>query len=273
MTWLQAIWLGIVEGITEYLPVSSTGHLLLAQHALGMKSGTVADAYAICIQGGAIAAVLGLYAGRVRQVVSGLLGRDPEGAQLAFHLFVAFVPAAVIGLALDKTIEKHLFGPWPIVAAWFVGGIAILAIERTRRFRHEHEGMDIPGLAWRGALIIGFAQCLALWPGTSRSLVTIVAGVFVGLSLPAALEFSFLLGGLTLGAATAYKGLQEGSAVIAAYGPGVALLGFFVAWVSAVIAVRWLVGYLSRHGLLVFGYYRIGLAALTAGLLLWGVIR
>jgi undecaprenyl-diphosphatase len=180
VTWLQAIWLGLVEGITEYLPVSSTGHLLLAEHVLGMKAGVAASAYAICIQGGAIAAVLGLYAGRVRQAAAGLLGRDPEGARLAFHIFIAFLPAAVVGLALDKVIERHLFGPWPIVAAWLVGGVAILLVERTARFRREHEGMDITGLAWRGAVAIGFAQCLALWPGTSRSLVTIIAGVFVG---------------------------------------------------------------------------------------------
>src|SRR5205807_10290158 len=121
MEWWQAIVLGVVEGVTEYLPISSTGHLLLAQRAMGIEESEAADAYAICIQAGAILAVLGLYARRVSEMCLGLVGRHREGLQLFLKLFVAFLPAAVVGLLLAKTIKKELFGLWPVVGAWFVG--------------------------------------------------------------------------------------------------------------------------------------------------------
>jgi len=137
MTWWQAMLLGIVEGLTEYLPVSSTGHLLIVQELLGVATGSAsakeaADAYAICIQAGAIVAVLGLYAGRVKQMAGGLLGRDAAGLRLSVNILAGFVPAAVIGLALNHQIKEYLFGAWPIVAAWFVGGLGILVVDRRR---------------------------------------------------------------------------------------------------------------------------------------------
>lgn len=280
MTWWQAIILGMIEGLTEYLPVSSTGHLLVVQELLGIGTGSAdakeaADAYAMCIQAGAIVAVLGLYASRVKQMALGALGRDGEGARLVQNILAGFVPAAVIGLAFNETIKAHLFGPWPVVTAWILGGVAILATDRWRRVKVDgqwREGFDLTDLTWRLALIIGFAQCVAMWPGVSRSLVTIVAGVLVGLRLAAAVEFSFLLGVVTLGGATAYDGLKHGSVMLKHYGIVEMAIGFLCAFVAAVIAIKWMVNYLKSHGMAVFGYYRIAVGVLVAVMLLWGVL-
>lgn len=277
MTWWQAMILGIVEGLTEYLPVSSTGHLILAQRALGIGDSDAANAYAICIQLGAIVAVLELYFGRIRQMGRGLLGQDRVGRRLAKAIVAGFLPAAVLGLLLDEWIKENLFGGdawglWPTVAAWAAGGVAILAVAWARRGRDDgpRTGFDLAELTWRGGLIIGFAQTLAMWPGVSRSLVTIVGGVLIGLSLPAAVEFSFLLGVVTLGAATAYDGIKHGDAMFAQYSVFDMLVGFVFAWLSAVIAVKWMVSYLKRHGLAVFGWYRVALAVVVAGLIVLG---
>lgn len=266
MTWWQAIVLGLVEGVTEYLPVSSTGHLILAQRAMGLE-GEAANAYAICIQAGAIVAVLGLYRQRAAQVAMGLVGRSTDGLRLAIALGAAFLPAAVLGLLLDDFIEGVLFGLWPIVFAWFVGGVGILWFSRWRAGRADLPTLGLVDLNWQAAMLIGLAQCVAMWPGTSRSLVTIVAGVLVGLSLSAAVEFAFLLGVVTLGAATAYKALDSGDMMIATYGWASVSIGFFAAWFSAVLAVKWMVAWLNRNGLAVFGWWRIGLAIVVAAML------
>lgn len=268
MDLLQALILGLVEGLTEYLPVSSTGHLLLAQRLMGIASSDAADAFAICIQAGAILAVLGLYRVRVAQMTLGMLGRNPEGRQLAFHILAAFIPAAVLGFALEKTIKKFLFGGnewglWPVVAAWFVGGVAILAVSFFKK-RQGGPKLLLEDLTIRMAVIIGVAQCLAMWPGVSRSLITIVGGLLVGLSLPAAVEFSFLLGVLTLSAATAYDALKHGKEMLSTFGALPLLVGFFAAWISAVLAVKWMVGYLNKHGMGIFGWYRVILACVVA---------
>lgn len=267
MNWWQALVLGIVEGLTEYLPVSSTGHLLLVQRFLGIGASEAADAFAICIQAGAIAAVLGLYRQRVGEMWNGLRGSNPAGRALLVNLVAAFVPAAALGFVLQKVVKKYLFGGdewglWPVVAAWFVGGVAILAVNvyRRRRQGSERPRFDLDGLTVRMSLIIGVSQCLALWPGTSRSLVTIVGGILVGLRMRAAVEFSFLLGLLTLGAATSYDALKHWREMLAVYGLGSLTLGFIAAWLSAVLAVKWMVAYLNRHGLELFGWYRIALA-------------
>lgn len=270
MSILEALILGIVEGLTEYLPVSSTGHLILAQRAMGIGSEDAANAYAICIQAGAIAAVLGLYWRRLGQMARGLAGRDEVGRRLARNLLIAFIPAALFGLALEGWIEQHLFGLWTIVWAWLVGGLAILLVVWTGREKLPPKGKPLEDLAWRGALIIGLIQCIAMWPGVSRSLVTIVGGVLVGLGLPAAVEFSFLLGVLTLGAATAYKAVQHGDVMLEAYGPVTLLVGFLAATLSAILAVKWMVAYLNRHGLAIFGYYRVAIAAIVGAMLLAG---
>ena len=272
----QALILGLVEGLTEYLPVSSTGHLLLAQRLMGIDSSTASDAFAICIQAGAILAVLGIYRQRVAQMVMGAVGRNEVGQRLLINLLSAFVPAAVLGLLLEKPIKKYLFGGdewglWPVVAAWFAGGMAILVVSLARRRRGTSPttGFDLEQLTVRMALIVGLAQCIAMWPGVSRSLITIVGGVLVGLSLPAAVELSFLLGVITLTAATAYDALKHGPEMLATYGATPLLIGFGAAWLSAVLAVKWMVGYLKSHGMEIFGWYRVALAFVVAAWLLW----
>lgn len=274
---LQAFILGIVEGLTEYLPVSSTGHLLLAQRLLGIPSSTASDAFAISIQGGAILAVLGLYRARVAQMALGLVGRDESGRRLLVNLVSAFIPAAILGLLLEKPIKKYLFGGdawgmWPIVAAWLIGGLAILAVSfiRKRRGTSPATGSDLDHLTIRMALVVGLAQCIAMWPGVSRSLITIVGGMLVGLSLPAAVELSFLLGVITLSAATAYDALKHGAEMLETFGFVPLLTGFVAAWLSAVLAVKWMVGYLKSHGMEIFGWYRVLLALAVAVWLLWG---
>ena len=301
MTWWQAIILGVVEGLTEYLPVSSTGHLLVVQAMLGIGTASpeaqaAANAYAICIQAGAILAVLGLYWRRVRQCAVGWAGKvgvgpgDAAGFRIGLNMLVAFMPAAVVGLIFDERIEALLFGMWPIVIAWFVGGVAILATVwyRKRRVEQEGRGTELEAMSWRMALAIGVIQCLAMWPGTSRSLVTIVGGVLVGLSLASAVEFSFLLGVITLCAATVYKALLDSSTVMVdgrpqekmmvlamaqEYGWTNMIVGSVAAWASAVAAVTWMVAYLKKHGMELFGYYRIGIAVVVAALLLSGWLQ
>jgi undecaprenyl-diphosphatase len=277
MTIGQAVILGVVEGLTEYLPVSSTGHLLLAQRLMGIGRSTApseaekqrtkdaANAYAICIQAGAILAVLGLYFRRVKQMLLGLTGRDPDGARLLANVAAGFMPAAIIGLLLNDLIKTYLFGLWPVVTAWFVGGVAILVVSWRHRTGHRQvrAGRLLDDLTWRMALFIGFAQCIAMWPGVSRSLVTIVGGVLVGLSLSAAVEYSFLLGVVTLGAATAYDALKQGQIMLQTFEALPIAVGLLFAFISAVVSVKWMVAYLNQHGLEIFGYYRVALALVT----------
>ena len=278
MTVGQAVILGVVEGLTEYLPVSSTGHLLLAERLMGIgdaesapaeerrRTKDAADAYAICIQAGAIIAVLGLYFRRVKQMLLGAAGKDPDGRRLLVNVAAGFLPAAVIGLLFNKPIKALLFGIWPVVAAWFVGGVAILAVSWVNRKQHRpvHQGLTLDDLTWRMALYIGFAQCIAMWPGVSRSLVTIVGGLLLGLSLPAAIEYSFLLGVVTLGAATGYDALKQGQLMLQTFDAVPIAVGLVFAFLSAVVSVKWMVSYLNRHGLAVFGYYRVVLALVTS---------
>lgn len=270
MSWLQAILLGLVEGITEYLPVSSTGHLILASAMLGLDDPArkdAVDAFSIVVQGGAILAVLGLYAPRVARMAAGLAGRDRDGLRLVQHVLVAFLPAAALGLLLDDLIEAWLFSAGPVLLALAVGGLWMIGLDRWV----PSEGrLGIEGLDWRKALGIGVFQCVAMWPGTSRSMVTIGGGMMVGLSRKDAAEFSFLLGLPTLGGACVYKLLKNvleahetgGANLFELLGWAPVALGFAVATVSAAFAVRWLVGFLATHGLAMFGWYRIALAAL-----------
>ena len=270
----QAVLLGVVEGVTEYLPVSSTGHLTVVQDLLGLwatpEEKSASDAYAICIQAGAILAVLLIYRLRLKGMVSGLIGRNPEGLRLAGALVVAFVPAAFFGLFLEARIKHYLYGIWPVAAAWLVGGIFILAVLARRR---TGEGKALEGLTWQMALLVGLAQVLALWPGVSRSLATIAAGLFVGLTLSAAVEFSFLLGLFTLGAATIYEGLKLGPEIVRTFGWLSPVAGLVAAAVAAFIAVRWMVEYLRTRSLAIFGWYRIGIALMVGVLVLTGVLK
>ncbi len=261
----QAVVLGLVEGITEYLPVSSTGHLILVSDLLGLADPgqkAAVDAFNIVIQGGAIAAVLGLYRGRVRSMLRGLAGRDPAGMRLLVNLSVAFLPAALLGPLLDDLIERRLFYSGPVLAALAAGGVWMIWLGRPGA-RQGDQGID--DLQLRRALAIGLLQCVAMWPGTSRSMMTIAGATMLGMRARDAAEFSFLLGLPTLGSACAYKLVQNlagapGEQLFAVLGAWPVLLGFGVAALSAALAVRWLVSFLGRHGLAPFGWYRIALA-------------
>lgn len=257
MSIVDAIILGIVEGVTEYLPVSSTGHLLVAEYLLGMEKTDAIKAFTVVIQGGAIAAVLGLYYKYVKSMVLGLLGKDPKGLKLAVNILLAFIPAVVIGLLFDDLIKEKLFGNWPIAIAWFFGGLAILVYARYRARKGESKGRSIDELTAGQALYIGLLQCVAMWPGTSRSLMTMLGGMFVGLSVVAAVEFSFLLGLVTLGAATCYDAMKHGREMVSQIGWESMAVGTFFAWLSAVIAIKWMISYLQRHSFSIFGWYRI----------------
>ncbi len=270
MTWWQALILGIIEGITEYLPVSSTGHLVVAQQLLGIgvageEAKMAADAFAICIQAGAILAVLGIYRQRVWQMCLGLVGKDKDGLRLLYFLVIAFIPAAIIGLTLDSWIKTQLFGMLPIVIAWFIGGLYLLAFKKKlERKTVENEPDMMQQLTWKKCLSIGLFQCVAVCPGVSRSLMTISSGLFLGLTMGAALEFSFLLGVVTLGAATIKDAVFQGGLMLETYGWTPIIVGMLASWGSAVIAVKWLLSFLKRRGLGVFGWYRIILAVVIS---------
>ncbi|MEI6676629.1 MAG: undecaprenyl-diphosphate phosphatase [Verrucomicrobiota bacterium] len=286
----QALLLGVIEGITEYLPISSTGHLVVTQRLLGIGmensvgAKAAADCFAICIQGGAILAVLGLYLPRVLQMVRGVLGKDTEGLRLALAILISFLPAVVLGLKFNDWIEEKLFSLWPIIGAWVVGGVAILVAAWWRRRNPPKGGAKhLIEMTWKMAVFIGLMQCVAMWPGTSRSLMTIVGGILMGLTLQAAVEYSFLLGVLTLTAATAKKALWKVDGVDAyhhwcggahlmwdTYGLVPILVGVVAAAIAAALAVKWLVTYLQSHGLSIFGWYRIGLGMVVGGLIMAG---
>lgn len=294
-----ALVLGAVEGVTEYLPVSSTGHLIIAEHALGLDSTAplvdregrtlwhvhpsvrhpngepltlklAADTYTIVIQFGAIAAVALLYWRQLWSLVLGLAGRDAAGRRLLVNLLIAFLPAAVLGFALHGWIDQHLFSVATVVAAQVAGAGLIFWAEhyRRRRASQRPEGHAVAEMTARQAFNIGLLQCAALWPGTSRSMMTIVGGYIAGLDPRRSAEFSFLLGFVTLTAATVYKSYKSGTAMIEVFGWAHVLLGCAVATVTAALAVRFLVGWLSRHGMQVFAWYRLAFAAVLA-LLLW----
>jgi undecaprenyl-diphosphatase len=260
----QAVVLGVVEGVTEYLPVSSTGHLTVVGRLLGLgrtaEEKSALDAYTICIQAGAIIAVLWISFGRIRRMAAGLVGRDRDGLRLLGNLAIAAIPAGLIGLLLEGRIKQYLFGLWPVTAAWLVGGILIVLLSRMRK---GTEGRALESLSWKHALVIGVAQAIALWPGVSRSLITMVGAILLGLSLPAAVEFSFLLGLVTLGAATIYEGAKAGPEIIRMFGWVAPAVGLVVAAAAAFIAVKWMIGYLRTRSLEIFGWYRIVIALLV----------
>ena len=262
-----AVVIGVIEGVTEFLPISSTGHLTVAERLLDLH-GDAADGYVIVIQAGAILAVVILYRARLRTLAAGIAGRDRVGRRVAVGIALAFVPAALLGLAFGDSIKSRLFGVGPVAAAWAVGGVLILVFTRRR----TEGGAPLEQLDWRQASIIGVAQAAALWPGVSRSLVTIVAASLVGLSVPAAVEFSFLLGFFTLGVATAFETARTGPDIVAAYGIAAPAAGFVVAFAAAAASVRWMVAHLSQGTLAVFGYYRLAAAAAAVILLIAGVV-
>ncbi len=276
MDWFQALIIGIVEGITEYLPVSSTGHIVLTQRALGIPDNEASHAFAIVIQAGAILAVLGIYFKKAWSMGEGLMGRNPQGLLLTRNVLLAFMPAVVLGLLFEKKIDALLTGLWPTVASWFVGGLGILAVtwfRRTPTSADRAAGLSLDQITPRIALTIGILQCVAMWPGTSRSLMTIVGGLFCGLHMIAAVEFSFLLGMVTLTAASGYKFLKNYKILFAEYSVSSMLIGCIAAWLFAFLAVKWMIALLQKRGLQPFGYYRIALAIVVTVLITTGLLN
>lgn len=256
---LHALILGIVEGLTEFLPVSSTGHLILAGDLLGFND-EKGKLFEIVIQSGAILAVMWEYRVRIFRAIAGF-GRQREATRLVINLMVAFVPLAVLGLLVGKTIKAHLFNAPVVATAFIVGGLFILwAEKRQHRIRVE----TVDELDVIDAFKLGLAQALALIPGTSRSGATIIGGLFFGLSRRAATEFSFFLAIPTLLAATAYS-LYKERALLSADDLGMWVVGFIAAFVSAFLCVRWLLRYISSHDFTLFAWYRIafGIAVLA----------
>ena len=277
-TYARALVTGTVEGVTEYLPVSSTGHMIISDRLLGVpkdphvtvagltdRKGRVvtleriADDYIVIIQLGAILAVFVAFFGRIRGLLSGLCRGERRSLDLAKAIVVAFIPAALLGFLLKDAIAAYLFSVEVVAVAMLVGGLVILIAESALPKSVTNESDEVATIGWRSALTIGLCQCVALIPGTSRSLATILGGRVAGLSHAAATEFSFLVGLLTLSAASVYKMWALGPALSQVYPAGPASVGFVVAAVTAFVSVKWLVGYVSRTGLGVFAWYRIAL--------------
>jgi undecaprenyl-diphosphatase len=265
---VKAIVMGIVEGLTEFLPVSSTGHLILAGDLLGLHHPRI-EVFEVVIQSGAMLAVIWEYRRRFGALVTGAF-TDPALRRFAVNVSIAFLPAAVLGLAFGKYITAHLFRPVPVAIAFVVGGFVILWAERRR---HTVVVNHVDDMTWMDALKIGCAQCFALIPGTSRAGATIIGGLLFGLSRKAATEFSFFLAVPTLLGAGAYQ-LYKERALLSVSDVGWFSAGSIAAFVSAYCCVRWLLRYISTHDFTAFAWYRIvfGVVVLVtaySGLVSW----
>jgi undecaprenyl-diphosphatase len=264
----KALVLGVVEGLTEFLPVSSTGHLILAGDLLGFN-GEKAKTFHVAIQTGAMLAIVWEYRVKFGAVLAGLLS-DRAAQRFVANLAIAFTPAAVLGLLFGGFIKAHLFAPVPVATAFVLGAFVILWAERKdHRWRIER----VDDMSWRDALKVGFAQCFALIPGTSRSGATIIGAMLFGLSRRAATEFSFFLAVPTLVAAGAYD-LYARRTLFSSGDLGILAVGLVAAFVSAFLCVRWLLRYVATHDFKPFAWYRIAFGAIVlvtayTGLVSW----
>lgn len=256
---LKAVLLGMLEGLTEFLPVSSTGHLIIASDLLGFR-GSQAKLFVIVIQLGAILAIVCEYRARFAAVTTGLLS-DACARGLAINLAIGLAPAIVLGALLHEAIKSHLFSPVTVAAALIAGALVILWVERGHRAPRIS---TVDEMTWQDALKVGFAQSAAMFPGVSRSGATIIGGMLLGLSRQAATEFSFFLAVPTMLAAVAYD-LFKNRQLLVADDAAVLISGFTAAFIAALFSVRALVAYVSRHDFRPFAWYRIafGLAVLA----------
>ena len=269
---IKAAVMGVVEGLTEFLPISSTGHLILAGALLGFDD-EKAKVFDIAIQTGAIFAVILVYWHKLRATATGL-GREPQAQRLALNILIAFVPAVVLGLLFGKAIKAHLFTPTVVASTFIVGGLIILWAER-RQARNPGAAriMDADDMTPLYALKVGLVQCLAMVPGTSRSGATIIGGMLLGLSRKAATDFSFYLAIPTLIGAGAYSLYKERALLSLADLP-MFMVGLLFSFLSAWLCVRWLLRFISTHSFVGFAWYRIvfGLVVLGtawSGLVTW----
>jgi undecaprenyl-diphosphatase len=270
---IKAAVMGVVEGLTEFLPISSTGHLILAASLLNF-TGEKVKVFEIAIQTGAMFAVVWQYRLRLARTVTGLT-HDPVAQRFARNVLIAFVPAVVLGLAFGKLVKTHLFHPVPVALAFIAGGLIILWVEARHKRRFGERDLEggrrarvetVDDMSALDALKVGLVQCLALIPGTSRSGATIIGGMIFGLSRRCATEFSFYLGIPTLMGAGAYSVWKERGALQWGDGPMFAV-GLVFAFFSALLCIRWLIRFVSTHDFTWFAWYRIvfgGLVLLTA---------
>ena len=268
---IKAALMGVVEGLTEFLPISSTGHLILAGSLLNF-TGETAKVFEIAIQTGAMFAVIWQYRERLARTVAGITS-DPVAQRFARNVLIAFIPAVVLGLAFGKVVKTHLFQPVPVALAFIIGGVIILFVERRAAAQRVPRVNTVDEMNAMDALKVGLVQCLALVPGTSRSGATIIGGMVFGLSRQCATEFSFYLGIPTLMGAGAYSVWKERAALHAADLPMFAV-GLVFAFFSALLCIRWLIKFVSTHDFTGFAWYRIvfgGVVLLTAyaGLVSW----
>jgi undecaprenyl-diphosphatase len=269
---LTALILGIVEGLTEFLPISSTGHLIIAGSLLGYV-GDKAKVFEIAIQSGAMMAVVWEYRARFGHAIAGLAS-DAAARRFAQNLIVAFIPAAALGFLFGKHIKAVLFHPVPVALAFIGGALVILWAERRQKARpHSVRVTDVDAMSWQDALKVGVAQAFALIPGTSRSGATIIGGMLFGLSRKVATEFSFFLAVPTLVAAGGYS-LWKDRALLSMDDLPMFTLGFVVSFASALLCIRWLIRYVSRHDFVPFAWYRIAfglvvLASAWSGVVDW----
>ncbi len=252
---LQAIFLGIVEGLTEFLPVSSTGHLIVAGWAIGFE-GAGADTFFVAIQAGAILAVCWYYRERIFSILLNLF-KPGKDRRLAINTVIAFFPAAILGLFCAKAIKAYLFNPVTVAITLIAGGIVILLVERANiKSSREPRVKEMDDMTVKDAFGVGCMQCLALIPGMSRSGATIIGGMVLGLSRKAATEFSFFLSIPTIFGATVYDLYKSYDTLSVDMGPAI-LLGGVVSFISAIIVVKWLLVFVSHNDFRGFGWYRI----------------
>jgi undecaprenyl-diphosphatase len=266
---IKALVMGIVEGLTEFLPVSSTGHLIITGDILNFLQKEQRGVFEIFIQLGAILAVCWEYRRKLFHVVAGL-PTDRDSRRFIGNVLIAFVPAGILAALFGSAIKSHLFAPVPVAIAFVVGAFVIIWAERRK---HTVRVQEVDAMTWKDALKVGFAQCFALIPGTSRSGSSIIGGLFFGLSRKAATEFSFLLAIPTLTAAALYD-LYKHRTLLDADMAGLLAIGFVVSFISALFAVRGLLRYISRHDFTIFAWYRIAFGALVlvtayAGIVNW----
>ncbi|MFU6378826.1 undecaprenyl-diphosphate phosphatase [Metapseudomonas otitidis] len=265
-TAFQALLLGIVEGLTEFLPISSTGHQIIVADLIGF-GGERFEAFNIIIQLGAILAVVWEYRRKVFDIVVGL-PRQRSAQRFTLNLLVAFLPAVVLGVAFADVIHHYLFNPITVATALVIGGVIMLWAERRQ---HRTEADTVDEMTWKHALKVGCAQCLALIPGTSRSGATIIGGLVFGLSRKAATEFSFFLAMPTMVGAAVYSGYKYRHLFQSADLP-VFALGFVVSFIFAMLAVRALLKFIASHSYAVFAWYRIGFGLLILATWVFGVV-
>lgn len=264
----QAVVLGVIQGATEFLPVSSTGHMVLANELLFKKTYAAAekahvDNYMICIQIGTILTLLLFYRKYVLRILKGWLGRDRSGFTLGLNVGIAFIPAGLLGFFFDGFIQKYFYTRNFIATSLLIGGMAIFFLEIYRK-KHTARINDIYELPLRSALIIGLFQIIALWPGFSRSLATIIGGIIVGFNLVQAVNFSFLLGLLTSSVASIYKLLKGGTAFLDAIPWDTGSLGILVSFMVGMSTIVVFLRYIQRNGLKIFGWYRIFIGILLS---------